>query len=184
MEDLIYVLFFVIYIVFAILKKVMQKKAIDKNTSPGTSEPAPGPVKGIFARLEEIQRQQEMAARQAAEPQESTQEEETPAPYSAPQQQEKMPVPAPEPVTTYSDELDEYAAQKKFTYDDYESLEQKIPEAVSLSDLSVKKKKGSLIKEEEYYEPAGFGFSFMEPADLQKAFVWKEVFDKPIALRR
>jgi len=186
MEDFIYIVFFVIYIIFAILKKLGEKSAIDKNKTSGPTSKAPSPVKDIFARLEEIKKQQEMAAKQTQQQEPNAAENierasgEQPAPYSVEARQTHLQAPPEEePVQTHTNKLNEYASQQNFSYDEMESLEQTLPTAVSHENLSFKEKKESTFQ----HEPPETDYSYSEftqVSDLQKAFVWKEVFDKPL----
>ena len=183
MEDFIYIIFFVIYIIFAILKKVGEKQAIDKNKNAGPAEKKPGPVKDIFARLEEIKRQQEMAAKQTQREANAANKMDRPAPYAGRSEQKTVPAYQPEPVPVQSEKLNEYAAQQDFSYDELESLEEPITPLPSLEEIYFDEEVESDF-EQETMESHSWSSGVLQDTNLQKAFVWKEIFDKPLALRR
>lgn len=175
MEDFIYVVFFIIYIVFTILKKVGEKKAIEHNKTAPASPPQPKP-KGIFERLEEMKRMQEQAAR------EIQQEKEALPPLSTRPPVQVTPKSVPR--------VTEKSLQDKVSYDQVKSLETNVIEPVSLEKLPESIKMDVKYYMEKSPEPEleesdfSFGFNFENIENLQQAFVLKEILDSPLAIRK
>ena len=174
MDNLVYVIFFIIYVVFSILKKAGEKKAIERNKTDPSSPPQPKP-KGIFERLEEIKKIQEQAARELQEKME-------PSPSPRPQ-----PVPLKSPPVP---EIKEKKMHETVSYDQVQSLELNTIEALSLENFpeSVGMDMTYIVEESIESESEEtwslFDFNFENPQNLQQAFLLKEILDSPVALQK
>ncbi len=174
MEDVIYIVLFVIYVIFALLKKGAEKNEGEKPAKRKILTP-----QEVLERIEEIKREQEAKALAR----EGQQEQELPPPPAAEAQSsasdEERPSNIPHPVE-YNDPVPktETKYDSPFSYDNMTSLEyyeRESPKAIikeTSPDITTAPSEGRNIS--SFYSAN---------MNLRTIFIWKEILDTPVALR-